>query len=101
MHSPKGQKHIWFERHLSQKYRENQWRCIGNGCNGRFHTIGTKDEEKLLDETHYEHCCKPVTYEEFLCKKALSRMKERVKTELHVEPSPFALKNSILWLQPV
>ena len=90
MLSPKG--HIWFEGNLFQKHRENQWRYIGNGSYGRFHTIGTKDKEKLLDETHSGHCCKPVTYEEFLCKKALSRMKDRVKTELHVAPSTIYTK---------
>ena len=71
---------------MYQNHREHQWRCIVKGCNGRFHTIKSHKEEEMIDRPS-SHSCESVTREEFLCKRAITRMKDRVKTELHVDPS--------------
>ena len=40
----------------------------------------------MTDDRH-SHNYKPITHEDFRCRKALQRMKERVKDELHTPPS--------------
>ena len=85
--SSKGEQHYWFDGHLYRHQRENQWRCIQKDCNGRFKIKkNSKNEDEITDERS-PHGCKPVMYEEFLCKKALNRMKDRVKDEVHTAPS--------------
>ena len=81
--SAKGEKHIWFEGHLYQKHRENKWPCVVKGCNGRLSTTGSDEGETIFNDV-IEHSCKPVTFQGFLCKRALSRVKERIKSEVHV-----------------
>ena len=84
--SSKGEKHIWFEGYFYQNHRQHHWRCVSKGCNARFHTIGSQKEEEIIDQPT-SHSCKPVTLEEFLCKRAVTKMKDRVKDEQHVPPS--------------
>ena len=71
----KGEKHLWFEGHLYRYQRENQYRCIRKDCNGRFKTVKNAKGEDEISFDRNAHCCKLLMYEEFVCKKALNRMK--------------------------
>ena len=87
--SSKEEKHVWFESHLYRNQREYQWRCIQKECNGRFKTVkNSKGEEEIFVDRN-SHNCSPITYEDFMCKKALTRMKERIKAELHTSPCTY------------
>ena len=74
--SSKGEKNIWFEDHMYQNHRENQLRCTSKGFYGRFHTTKAHKDEKIIDQLS-SHSCQPVTREEFLCKRTLTRLRER------------------------
>ena len=83
----KGEKNSWFKVHLYRNQRDNQWRCLQKDCNGRIKTFKNLKGEEEKSEERLPHNCSAITYEEFMCKKALNRMKERIKDEIHTAPS--------------
>ena len=85
--SSRGEKHYWFEGHLYRHQRDNQWRCIQKECNDRFKTRKNSENEEEISDERLSHSCKPIMYEEFMCKKALNRMKERAQYEIHTARS--------------
>ena len=64
------EKHYGFEGHLYRHQRENQWRCIQKDCNGRFKTRKNSENEEEISDERLPHSCKPIMYEEFMCKKS-------------------------------
>ena len=72
---------------MYQNHRENEWRCIAKGFNLQIHTIKSHKHKEIIDQPS-SHSCQPLTLcEEFLCKRAITRIKDGVKAELHVDPS--------------